>query len=368
MASAVPIADGIADLERARALAGDDALTAAHIRTAAACTRTVRPPSRQRWTRSRRPRPLHDRVLENVALDGLTSALLVDGDIRGALAAASRRIELLAAVPLTARTGLEFADGFSMVGECAMAGGDLGSPPSPPTACAAAGVRAGAPSRDGAGDRDRLPRRRLAPRHGARAVVPRRLDPRRASPRGNLTVGSQTAAAAFAMCGDDEAWARWRALAGWIGSPTCRSATTCRSPTPTASSPCTARTGTRRARCSASTRTRSRLWHQVMWRPWYAALWAEAAVLVAPPDAAERIAVARRHSTANEVAQALVRARLRPPGRRRRPGSDRRPARGARRPLPGGAHPRPGRRRGGRPRPCRAARPRNSAAPLRHHG
>jgi hypothetical protein len=43
-----------------------------------------------------------------------------------------------------------------------------------------------------------------------------------------------------------------------------------------------------------------------MWRPWYAALWAEAAVLTGHPDAVARIRRARLVTLDNPVAAAIV--------------------------------------------------------------
>lgn len=47
-------------------------------------------------------------------------------------------------------------------------------------------------------------------------------------------------------------------------------------------------------------------WFELIWRPWYAALWAEAATLAELPDAAERIDRARLFTTDNVVAAAVV--------------------------------------------------------------
>jgi hypothetical protein len=49
-----------------------------------------------------------------------------------------------------------------------------------------------------------------------------------------------------------------------------------------------------------------RRWYQSIWRPWYAAAWAEAAVLAGQPDAAERIASVRATTAENAVTAALV--------------------------------------------------------------
>ena len=50
-----------------------------------------------------------------------------------------------------------------------------------------------------------------------------------------------------------------------------------------------------------------RNWYNGLWRPWYAALWAEAAVLAGHPDAAERIQRARPLTVDNPIAAAIVR-------------------------------------------------------------
>jgi DNA-binding CsgD family transcriptional regulator len=51
---------------------------------------------------------------------------------------------------------------------------------------------------------------------------------------------------------------------------------------------------------------RFRAWHNGMWRPWYAALWAEAAVVTGCRDAADRIRRARLMTMDNPVAAAIV--------------------------------------------------------------
>ena len=49
-----------------------------------------------------------------------------------------------------------------------------------------------------------------------------------------------------------------------------------------------------------------RAWHNGMWRPWYAALWAEAAVVSGRRDAAGRIGRARLMTADNPIAAAIV--------------------------------------------------------------
>jgi hypothetical protein len=60
-------------------------------------------------------------------------------------------------------------------------------------------------------------------------------------------------------------------------------------------------------------------WHNGMWRPWYAALWAEAAVLSGHPEAVARVCRARPMVDGNPIAVAIVdrAAALAGPGGRR---------------------------------------------------
>jgi DNA-binding NarL/FixJ family response regulator len=47
-------------------------------------------------------------------------------------------------------------------------------------------------------------------------------------------------------------------------------------------------------------------WHQQLWLPWYAALWAEASVLAGVADAEERLARASTVALGNDVALAMI--------------------------------------------------------------
>jgi hypothetical protein len=49
-----------------------------------------------------------------------------------------------------------------------------------------------------------------------------------------------------------------------------------------------------------------RTWHDSAWRPWYAAMWAEAGVLAALPDRRGRLDLARFFVLENPVAAAIV--------------------------------------------------------------
>ena len=69
----------------------------------------------------------------------------------------------------------------------------------------------------------------------------------------------------------------------------------------------------------------SRGWAAGMWLPWYAALWAEAAVVTGQPDAAARIRRARLATRDNPVAAAIVDRAEALAGTSRAPGWPRRP-------------------------------------------
>jgi hypothetical protein len=47
-------------------------------------------------------------------------------------------------------------------------------------------------------------------------------------------------------------------------------------------------------------------WHSGLWRPWYAALWAEAAVLAGSAEATDRLERARMATAGNPIAIAIV--------------------------------------------------------------
>ena len=72
-------------------------------------------------------RQVGDRRTESAALDQLTAMQLARGEVRAAAASAMRRTEILAPLPVTATTGLEFFDSYLMAAECQLAAGDLPS-------------------------------------------------------------------------------------------------------------------------------------------------------------------------------------------------------------------------------------------------
>ena len=123
---------------------------------------------------------------------------------------------------------------------------------------------------------------------------------------GNLTRSAYAAATVHGLRGDDDARAAWlddRGRAGHAG--------------PAAVHHALQRVLRRllllhRGRTDAAMELlsappeQSRDWASGMWRPWYAALWAEAAVVTGQPDAAARIRRARLATRDNPVAAAIV--------------------------------------------------------------
>ena len=227
-----------------------------------------------------------DPLAESAALDQFTSVQLARGELRGALASALRRTVILAPVPVTAQSGLELSDAFYMAAECATAAGDLQ-------------------------DARRLAERiRDLPFHReeghlatARLIVVTALAgdwdealalagqfregwERAGRPRaGNLTRGAYAAATVHGLRGDGEARAAWLDIVGALATP---------------GRPISGlhfneffdallllhQGGNAAAAALLSTPPEQfRNWASGMWRPWYAALWAEAAVLTGHREA-----------------------------------------------------------------------------------
>ena len=92
-----------------------------------------------------------DPLAESAALDELTAVQLARGELRGALASALRRIEILGPLPVTARSGLEHSDASSW-------------PPSAPPPLATCGPPGGWPN--GSGTCRSTARRATWPRRG----------------------------------------------------------------------------------------------------------------------------------------------------------------------------------------------------------
>ncbi len=248
-----------------------------------------------------------DPLVESAALDQLTAMQLAGGELRGALASALRRTVILGPLPITARSGFEFADALYMATECATAAGDLGTA------------------------RELAERIRELPFHReeghlatGRLIVVAALTgdwdealvlagqfrdgwEQAGQPRaGNLTRAAYAAATVHGLRGDDGARAEWLAIVDALATPA--------RPLPEMAFgqffdalPRLHRGEHDAALALLGTPPEHfKTWVSGMWRPWYAALWAEASVLTRHQDAAARIRRARLATRDNPVAAAIV--------------------------------------------------------------
>lgn len=248
-----------------------------------------------------------DPLTESAALDSLTAVQLAAGEVRAAAASTLRRIELLAPLPMTAAAGIEFSDAYAMATDCAVASGDL----------RAARVLAGR-------YRDLPYHREEAHLYVSRLILVTALAgdwnetlalterfregwDRAGQPRiGNLTRAAYAAATVHGLCGNDDTRDTWLEIVDALATPG--------HPVPQD------RFGEffdamlllHRGQTDIAVRLldtppeQFRTWASGLWRPWYAALWAEAAVVAGHPDADGRIRRARLMTRDNPIATAIV--------------------------------------------------------------
>jgi len=249
-----------------------------------------------------------DPLGESAALDLQTSIQLSCGDIRAAAASALRRTELLA--PLRRRAlacGLELFDAYQMAAETAIAVGDLAAARE-----LAEHVRDLPFYREEghlatarllvvtalAGDWDETAAFGERFREGWQRVGRPRA--------GNLSRGPYAAAAVCGLRGDEAGRAEWLTVVDALATP---------------GRPISeihhgeffdalvllhvGRPGEAVA-LLATPPEHFRAWHNGLWRSWYAALWAEAAMLAGDPAAASRVSRARLCAAGNSIALAIV--------------------------------------------------------------
>lgn len=252
-------------------------------------------------------RAIDDPLIESAALDQLTALQLARGEIRAAAASALRRIELLAPTPVTAVSGFEFADAFIMGAESAIAAGDLRS----------ARVLAER-SRD-------LPfYREEGHLASARLIVVSALAgewdetvalaeqfregwERAGQPRaGNLSRAAYAAATVHGLRGDDEARTAWLSIVDSLATPGRPLSEIHFGEFFDALLLLHVGDFDQALHVLDTPPEEFRAWHNGMWRPWYAALWVEAAVLGGHQDAADRIDRGRRMTLENPIAAAIV--------------------------------------------------------------
>jgi predicted ATPase len=304
-----PAAEVDALLTEARALAGGDLSAEARIRTAEAYTGPELDPvtadvTEQAIVLAQRAA---DPLTESAALDQLMSVQLACGEVRKAAASALRRTTLLAVLPVRADTGLEFADAFSMAAETATATGDL-----------RAARRFAERVRDLpfyreeghlatawmlivtalAGHWDETVAFGEQYREGwERAGRPQSA---------NISRGPYATATVHGLRGDDAARTAWIELAVNLRGPG-REMTDIRCAEFFDALLLLHRGQHQQALGRLATPPEQfRTWVDGLWRPWYAALWAEAAVLTRHPGAADRIRRARLATADNPIAAAVV--------------------------------------------------------------
>jgi tetratricopeptide (TPR) repeat protein len=296
-------------IARARALAGETTSALPRILSAEAFALSEVDPRSLELTEQAiaLARQQGDAIAECAALDQLTAIQLASGQMRAAADSSLRRVDLLDGLPVHARNGMEMSDSAAMSTECAIAAGDL------------AGARRLAQRlhdlpffrEEGhlatarlmvvtslAGDWDE------AVAFGERFLEGWELAGR--PRRGNLSRGPYAVATVHGLRGDDESRETWLEVVGGLQTP---------------GRPMSDihyneffdallwlhRGEVDRALATMPTPPEEfRSWHNGMWRPWYAALWAEAAALAEHPDAKERLARARPLVAENPVAAAVV--------------------------------------------------------------
>ena len=253
-----------------------------------------------------------DGIVHSAALDRLIAVYLARHDVAAAVRVVRRRIDLLATVPIGAPSGFEFGDGRLMAADTALAAGDLAG------AAAHAKALAGMPfyrDEDHLAVCRRLMVDALAGRFddvihtGELFRVGWEGAGRPVAPA--LCRAAYAVAMVHGMRGDDERRAAWvrvtidtgtdpRDLAGWgNGWAATFDALLALHRGDLAEA-------LRRLTADIDAPVVFGHWNSGLWRPWYAALWAEAAVLGDHPDAAERIGRSRRAARDNPIATTIV--------------------------------------------------------------
>jgi hypothetical protein len=253
-----------------------------------------------------------DTALESAALDELVAVHLAIDDIPGAMRVVRRRGSIISTLTVDASNGYELHDCHQMAAEVALAAGDL----------AAAGEHADALARlPFFRDEDHLAlSRRLkvdalagnfddVVRDGERFRLGWERAARPAAPA--LARAADAVAMVHGILGDDERRAEWLRITVELGVAPDRLAGCATGWAPTFD----ALVALHRQDPGAALDRLSvdlddpevwGFWNTGLWRPWYAALWAEAAVLAGHPDAASRVERSRHAARDNPIATAIV--------------------------------------------------------------
>jgi predicted ATPase/DNA-binding CsgD family transcriptional regulator len=248
-----------------------------------------------------------DPLIESAALDQLTAIQLARGEIRAAAASALQRTELLAPLPVTTVAALEFFDGFGMAADCAVAAGDL------PAARRLAERLRDLPfyREEGHLASARLLVVTVLAGDWSEAVgLAERFREgweRAGRPRaGNLGRGAYAAATLHGLRGDDDARAAWLDIVGVLETPGFPVSEIHFGEFFDALLLLHRGLPEQAAQVMDTPPEQLTEWYSGMWRPWYGALWAEAAVLSGYEDAADRIQRAHSATAGNAIATAIV--------------------------------------------------------------
>jgi len=220
-----------------------------------------------------------DGIVHSAALDRLIAVYLARHDVAAAVRVVRRRIDLLATVPIGAPSGFEFGDGRLMAADTALAAGDLAG------AAAHAKALAGMPFYR---DEDHL------------AVCRRLMVDALAGRFDDVIHTGELFRVGWEGAGRPVAPALCRAAYGWgNGWAATFDALLALHRGDLAEA-------LRRLTADIDAPVVFGHWNSGLWRPWYAALWAEAAVLGDHPDAAERIGRSRHAARDNPIATTIV--------------------------------------------------------------
>jgi hypothetical protein len=252
---------------------------------------------------------LGDAMLESAALDALSAFHLAAGDVPAAQAAVRRRIALLSRVRPTAMTAFEMADGYAMAAEIALAAGDFGAARRYADALTHLPFHA---------EEGHLATSRRLQVDALAGEISQVLDDAERFRHGweqagrpavrSLGGGAYAVTMALGLRGDDDTRAEWFEITQALGIDRTKLDGCSTGYAPTFDAIVSLHRGERVAAFDrlADDPDDFRTWHTGEWRLWYAALHAEAAVMVGDESAGRRIERARTITAPNPTAAALV--------------------------------------------------------------
>jgi predicted ATPase/DNA-binding CsgD family transcriptional regulator len=298
-------------LRRARELgAGDPRVEAAIV--VAEVSRTDRPRLVPRCREAvAMARAVGDPLLVDSALDEVAAAELEAGELDGALATVRTRLAGMADVPIDAYSGMDHADVNLMAAHICLGAGLLDEGNRHADALASLPFLREEPQ---VGLARRLELGALAGRFDEVLVNAQRFRTgweRAGRPRvNNFAPATYAVAMVLGVLGDDDGRADWIALTREvIRDPGKLVDTDFVWPAALDALHLLHRGDAERALATlhvAPTEMVDCAWHQRLWLPWYAALWAEASALAGAPDLDGRLAGAAEAARGNEVAQLMI--------------------------------------------------------------